>query len=69
MKIQSVENINLILGSCRAISSMDEIAQILGTHNKELISVDFWKTYSLTPIGIKYLSQCSLLEEIDIGWW
>lgn len=48
---------------------MDEIAQILGTYNKELISVDFWKTYSLTPIGIKYLSQCSLLEEIDIGWW
>ncbi|XP_065203649.1 F-box/LRR-repeat protein 4 [Planococcus citri] len=56
------------LGSCRRISCMDEIAQILGTHNKELISVDFWKTYSLTPTGIKYLSQCSLLEEIDIGW-
>lgn len=48
---------------------MDEIAEVLGTYNKELISVDFWKTYSLTPTGIKHLSQCSLLEEIDIGWW
>ncbi|KAK7601643.1 hypothetical protein V9T40_009084 [Parthenolecanium corni] len=56
------------LGSCRAISTMDGIAEVLGTYNKKLISVDFWKTYSLTPKGIKYLSQCNLLEEIDIGW-
>lgn len=48
---------------------MDEIAEVLGTYNKELISADFWKTYSLTPKGIKHLSRCSLLEEIDIGWW
>lgn len=48
---------------------MDGIAEVLGTYNKKLISVDFWKTYSLTPKGIKYLSQCNLLEEIDIGWW
>lgn len=60
---------HLFVGSCRSISCMDDIAQTLGTYNKELISIDFWKTYSLTPTGIKYLSECSLLEEIDIGWW
>jgi F-box/leucine-rich repeat protein 4 len=48
---------------------MDEVAQAMGAYNKELISVDFWKTYSLTPVGVKALSQCSNLEEVDLGWW
>ncbi|KAL1137854.1 hypothetical protein AAG570_009550 [Ranatra chinensis] len=61
-----LQHINL--GSCVRVSSMDEVAQALGSYNKELVSVDFWKTHSLTPVGVKALSQCSKLEEVDLGW-
>ncbi|RZF47708.1 hypothetical protein LSTR_LSTR014625 [Laodelphax striatellus] len=47
---------------------MDEVAQAMGNFNQELVTIDFWKTYSLTPIGVRALSQCSKLEEVDLGW-
>ncbi|KDR23668.1 F-box/LRR-repeat protein 4-like isoform X2 [Zootermopsis nevadensis] len=56
------------MGSCVRISSMDDIAQTLATYNKELVSVDFWKTYSLTPVGVRALHKCGKLEELDLGW-
>lgn len=48
---------------------MDDIAQTLATYNKELVSVDFWKTYGLTPVGVRALRKCRNLEEVDLGWW
>lgn len=56
------------VGSCTHISSMDDIAQTLATYNKELVSVDFWKTYGLTPVGVRALRKCRKLEEVDLGW-
>uniref|UniRef100_A0A1B6DHT4 F-box domain-containing protein n=1 Tax=Clastoptera arizonana TaxID=38151 RepID=A0A1B6DHT4_9HEMI len=56
------------LGSCKCVSSMDEVAQALGQYNPELVTADFWKTYSLTPVGVRALSNCNKLEEIDFGW-
>ncbi|CAB0010638.1 unnamed protein product [Nesidiocoris tenuis] len=61
-----LQHINL--GSCVSLSSMDTVAQCLGAHNRELISVDFWKSYNLTPLGVKALANCSKLEEVDLGW-
>jgi hypothetical protein len=59
----------VITGSCGHILNMDDVAQTLAVYNKELVSVDFWKTYSLTPIGVKALHKCRKLEEVDLGWW
>jgi F-box/leucine-rich repeat protein 4 len=59
----------VVTGSCTHISSMDDIAQTLATYNKELVSVDFWKTYGLTPVGVRALRKCRRLEEVDLGWW
>ncbi|XP_066993757.2 F-box/LRR-repeat protein 4 isoform X2 [Anabrus simplex] len=59
---------HLNIGSCVHVSSMDEVAQTLASCNPHLISVDFWKTYSLTPAGVKALGHCSNLEEVDLGW-
>uniref|UniRef100_A0A8D8V7U4 F-box/LRR-repeat protein 4 n=1 Tax=Cacopsylla melanoneura TaxID=428564 RepID=A0A8D8V7U4_9HEMI len=56
------------LGSCVKVSSMDEVAQALGEYNLHLISVDFWKTYSLTPVGVRAIARCTKLEEVDFGW-
>ncbi|PNF13730.1 F-box/LRR-repeat protein 4 [Cryptotermes secundus] len=56
------------MGSCGHISNMDDVAQTLAAYNKELVSVDFWKTYSLTPVGVKALHKCQKLEEVDLGW-
>lgn len=48
---------------------MDLIALTLATWNTELVSVDFWKSYTLSPTGLRYLTACPNLEEIDLGWW
>lgn len=56
------------LGSCVKVSSMDEVAQALGEFNPDLVSVDFWKTYSLTPVGVRAITRCKKLEEVDFGW-
>nr|CAD7425229.1 unnamed protein product [Timema monikensis] len=60
--------VHINLGSCVQVSSMDEIAQALALHCQNLVSVDFWKTYSLTPVGVRSLSMCSKLQEVDFGW-
>ncbi|XP_046677806.1 F-box/LRR-repeat protein 4-like [Homalodisca vitripennis] len=62
----ALKHINL--GSCVRVSSMDEVAQALGNYNPQLVTVDFWKTYSLTPVGVRAISKCSMLEEVDFGW-
>lgn len=60
---------DVVAGSCVFISSVGDIAQTLATFNKELVSVDFWKTYGLTAVGIRALSNCRKLEEVDLSWW
>ncbi|XP_030040912.1 F-box/LRR-repeat protein 4 isoform X2 [Manduca sexta] len=59
---------HLNVGSCKMISSMDEVAIALGANCPNLISVDFWKSYSLTPNGIRALGNCKQLQELDVGW-
>ncbi|XP_049873276.1 F-box/LRR-repeat protein 4 [Pectinophora gossypiella] len=59
---------HLNVGSCKMISAMDEVAIALGTNCPNLISVDFWKSYSLTPNGIRALHNCRKLQELDVGW-
>lgn len=35
-----------------------------------LVSLDLWRNKSLTDDGIKSLADgCTLLEELDVGWW
>jgi len=48
---------------------MDHIAFVLSVSNKQLVSVDFWKSYTLSPIGLRFLMVHTELEEIDLGWW
>ncbi|CAK1580074.1 unnamed protein product [Parnassius mnemosyne] len=56
------------VGSCKMISAMDEVAIALGANCPGLISVDFWKSYSLTAVGIRSLGNCKMLQELDVGW-
>jgi len=48
---------------------MDHIAYTLSTSNKQLVSVDFWKSYTLSQTGLRFLTALKQLEEIDLGWW
>ncbi|XP_041979217.1 F-box/LRR-repeat protein 4 [Aricia agestis] len=59
---------HLNLGSCKMISAMDEVAMALGANCPDLVSVDFWKSYSLTATGIRALGSCKELQELDVGW-
>ncbi|XP_025405121.1 F-box/LRR-repeat protein 4 [Sipha flava] len=56
------------LGSCKRIDCMDHIAYMLSKSNKQLVSVDFWKSYTLSPNGLRFLTVLKDLEEIDLGW-
>lgn len=60
---------HLNIGSCTKISNLDEVAIHIGTHNQKLLSLDLWKTAHLTQVGVRALSLCSQLEELDMGWW
>lgn len=48
---------------------MDEIASHISKYNRELVSIDMWKSHSLSSVGLQALSVCSHLEEVDFGWW
>lgn len=48
---------------------MDHIAYVLSKSNRQLVSVDFWKSYTLSPSGLRHLMALKQLEEIDLGWW
>ncbi|XP_026461887.1 F-box/LRR-repeat protein 4-like [Ctenocephalides felis] len=59
---------HLNLGSCAHVSNLDEIMRQLSITNQSLISLDLWKGYSITSVGVRFLSRISSLEEIDLSW-
>ncbi|XP_055371281.1 F-box/LRR-repeat protein 4 [Condylostylus longicornis] len=59
---------HLNLAFCGIGINMDEIAQQISKYNKELISIDMWKSHSLSSIGLQALSVCEQIEEVDFGW-
>ncbi|XP_059050959.1 F-box/LRR-repeat protein 4 [Achroia grisella] len=59
---------HLNVGACKMISSMDDVAKALGNKCPNLISVDFWRSFSLTTTGAKAIGKCKNLQELDVGW-
>jgi len=60
---------HLNLGSCVCISDFDEIIEKLATYCNQIETLDLWRAYSLTPIGVEMLAtSCVNLRELDIGW-
>ncbi|KAG7208510.1 hypothetical protein KM043_014733 [Ampulex compressa] len=48
--------------------NVDEVAVELGNSCPYLESVDFWKAQTFTPHGVRALTHCSHLREVDFGW-
>lgn len=59
---------HLNLAFCSMDVNMDDIALQISKYNRQLISLDMWKSHSLTCLGLEALSKCTLLEEVDFGW-
>ncbi|EAT33396.1 AAEL014330-PA, partial [Aedes aegypti] len=59
---------HLNLAFCSMDVNMDDIALQISKYNRSLISLDMWKSHSLTSLGLEALSKCTLLEEVDFGW-
>lgn len=59
---------HLNLGFCGLTVDMDQIALYIGKYNKQIVSIDMWKSHALTSIGILALAECHQLEEVDFGW-
>lgn len=62
-----LKHINLAFGS--TLIDMDEIAITLSQNNKNIVSIDMWKSHGLSSVGLLALANCSDLEEVDFGWW
>lgn len=60
---------HLNLASMHDKLNMDDVATELAASCPELESADFWKAQTLTVDGIRALTNCSNLREIDFGWW
>ncbi|XP_057336309.1 F-box/LRR-repeat protein 4 [Microplitis mediator] len=48
--------------------NMDEVALELSNSCNYLESIDCWKVQTLTPIGVRALTRCTKLREVDFGW-
>ncbi|XP_037931475.1 F-box/LRR-repeat protein 4-like, partial [Teleopsis dalmanni] len=59
---------HLNLAFCGVNVSMDVVAEQIATYNKQLISLDMWKSHYLSAVGLQALSNCHDLEEVDFGW-
>lgn len=59
---------HLNLGIAPPHLSMDEVATKISTCNTKIVSIDMWKSHSLSSIGLKALANCEHLEEVDFGW-
>jgi F-box and leucine-rich repeat protein 4 len=48
---------------------MDSVALQIAQYNKQIVSIDMWKSHTLTAVGLKALAtECHHLEEADFGW-
>jgi F-box/leucine-rich repeat protein 4 len=60
----------LNLGSCVNINDFDSLMEEIHKQAIQLESLDMWRAYSLTNLGMNVLAATSCcLQEIDIGWW
>lgn len=59
---------HLNLGLSSLLLNMDEIAIQISMTNKEMVSLDFWKSQSFSNQGLRALAECHDLEEVDFGW-
>lgn len=48
---------------------MDDVAMELSVSCPKLETIDFWKAQTLSIQGIRDLTHCTNLREIDFGWW
>ena len=61
--------IYLLQGGCDLGPYLDEVAASIHENCPHLESIDFWKSGQISPNGIRQLSSCHHLLEIDLGWW
>ncbi|XP_015593223.1 F-box/LRR-repeat protein 4 [Cephus cinctus] len=59
---------HLNLAGCNHIPNMDEVAIAIANSCPHLESIDFWKAHSLSPNGVRALTRCVQLREVDFGW-
>lgn len=59
---------HLNLGIAQPNLSMDEVAVQIAQYNRNIVSLDMWKSHFLSAVGLKALSTCEHLEEVDFGW-
>ncbi|XP_060073861.1 F-box/LRR-repeat protein 4-like isoform X2 [Ylistrum balloti] len=68
--IKHLGNLEVLnIGSCTTINDFDEVCRALGKNCKKLISLDLWRSRTITGVGLLALADgCPDLQELDIGW-
>lgn len=62
----NLERLNVAFSSHSV--SMDELCMQLSAFNHKIKAIDMWKCQNMTTLGVRALSMCPLLEELDVGW-
>lgn len=62
----NLTRLNLAFSSQNVLT--DEICIQISAYNTRIKAVDLWKCQNLTAVGIRALSDCRHLEELDFGW-
>ncbi|KFB38930.1 AGAP000471-PA-like protein [Anopheles sinensis] len=60
-----LQHLNL---SCCMNLAPQAIASTVSVHNRELISLNLWKTEFISPSAVRALQACTKLRELNIGW-
>ncbi|CAF0707679.1 unnamed protein product [Brachionus calyciflorus] len=68
--IESCQNLKYLnIGSCFQLNDFDSIMSCISENLKQIESLDLWRSYSLTNLGLKRIaSKCKNLKELDLGW-
>lgn len=58
----------LKIGFASPMISMDDVCMVISVFNPSIKTIDMWKSYAMSNRGLRALSECPMLEEINLGW-
>jgi hypothetical protein len=56
------------IGFASPLISMDDVCMVISVFNPEIKAIDRWKSYARSNRGLNDISECLMLEDINLGW-
>lgn len=67
--LRNNQNLQVLkIGFASPLISMDDVCMVVPVFNPRIRVIDMWKSYSMSNRGLRALSECAMLEDINLGW-